>query len=116
MGKSLPWFAKCMFTFFCIQCKPDMHQQADNAQHTFSSKNVLTLYHAIPSLEALYRAWSSQAVHPKYQPFATALHAACEKINEYYKKTMQSPTYILSMSMSPYCILCTHNVTDLLLF
>ena len=30
--------------------------------------------------------------------FAPALHAAYEKIDEYYEKTTESPTYIMSMS------------------
>jgi len=37
------------------------------------------LHLAIPVLEALYKAWSSRADCPRYQPFASALHAACEK-------------------------------------
>jgi hypothetical protein len=49
-------------------------------------------------LEALYRALFSCADRPKYEPFAPALHAACEKIDEYYDKTTESPTCIMSMS------------------
>jgi len=101
---------------FSHKVSPDVHQHADNAQDAFSSENVPTLHHAIPSLEALYRAWSSWAAHPKYQPFVATLNAACAKIDEYYEKTTQSPAYVLSMSMSLYCILCPHNVTDILLF
>ena len=54
---------------------PDMLQYADNAQHTFSSKNAPTLHHAIPTLEALFRAWSIWAVCLKYHPFTLVLHA-----------------------------------------
>ena len=77
-------------------------QHADNAQQAFSSDNVSTLHLAIPALEALYRAWSSHTDHPKYAPFAFALHAACQKIDEYYEKTTASPAYVMSMSTNPF--------------
>jgi hypothetical protein len=59
---------------------------------------VPTLHLGIPALEALYRAWFSCANHPKYDLFTPALCAMYEKINEYYDKTTESPTYIISMS------------------
>jgi len=74
---------------------------ADNAQQAFSSNNISTFHLAIPALEALYRAWSSRADRLKYLPFAPALRAACEKIDEYYEKTTESPAYIMSMILNP---------------
>ncbi len=71
------------------------------------------LHYAIPALEALFRAWSNQAVHPKYHPFASALHAACGKIDEYYVKMMDSPAYILSMSKCSCPLSCILDVTDM---
>ena len=80
--------------------KPDALQHADNAQQVFLSVNVPTLHFAIPALEALHRVWSSRAGRSKFQPFTSALHAACKKIDEYYEKTTESPPYIMSMSTS----------------
>ena len=102
--------------FFAYKARPDVFQHADSTQHAFSSENIPTLYNAITTLEALHKAWSSRAAHPKYSLFSAELHAACGKIDEYYGKTMKSPAYILSMSMSSYLVLCTNNVTDILLF
>jgi hypothetical protein len=82
--------------------KPNTLQHADNAQQAFSSDNVSTLHLAIPALEALYKAWSSRADRPKYQPFAPAIHAASTKIDKYYERTTESPAYIMSMSMKPH--------------
>jgi hypothetical protein len=84
---------------FIYILKLDILQHADNAQQAFSSDNVPTLHYAIPTLEALHRAWSSRADHSKFQPFASALHAASKKIDEYYEKMTESPAYIMSMSM-----------------
>jgi hypothetical protein len=67
--------------------------------------NVPTLHLAIPALEALYRAWSTRAERPKYEPFSSALRAACEKVDEYYEKTTESPAYIMAMS-THYSLLC----------
>jgi hypothetical protein len=82
----------CVIAFFTL------FQHADNAQQAFSTDQASTLHLAIPALEALHRAWTSRADHPKYKPFALALGAACSKIDDYYEKTAQSPAYIMSMS------------------
>jgi hypothetical protein len=60
---------------------------------------VSTLHLGIPALEALHKAWSSRAERPKYAPFAPALAKACEKVDEYYEKTTDSPAYIMAMCM-----------------
>jgi hypothetical protein len=99
VSKCLSWFAKCTSTIIYILTL-DILQHADNAQQAFSSDNVLTLHYAIPTLEALHQAWSSPADCTKFQPFASVLHAACKKIDEYYEKMTESPAYIMSMSMS----------------
>ncbi|KAG6867415.1 hypothetical protein C0993_003076, partial [Termitomyces sp. T159_Od127] len=77
-------------------------QHADKAQQSFSSDQVPTLYLAIPALEALYRAWSSRINRQKYAPFASALEAACKKIDNYYGKTTNSPVYIMTMILNPH--------------
>ena len=74
-----------------------VQQHADNAQQAFSSEHVSTLHLGIPALEALHRAWSSRAARHKYTRFAAALHAACDKIDDYYEKTTNSSAYIVAM-------------------
>ncbi|KAG6892748.1 hypothetical protein C0993_003092, partial [Termitomyces sp. T159_Od127] len=55
----------------------------------------------IPALEALYKAWSSRATRVKYADFSLALQAACQKIDDYYEKTTNSPAYIMTMILDP---------------
>ena len=62
-------------------------------------------------LEALYKVFSSRADCSKYEPFASALHAACEKVDEYYEKTTESPAYIMSMSTN-FSLIPSH-ITDI---
>ncbi|KAG6870481.1 hypothetical protein C0995_012706 [Termitomyces sp. Mi166 len=79
----------------------DLLMHANNAQQAFLSDHVSTLHLAIPALEALYRAWSSRANHAKYAAFTPALQATCQKINDYYEKTTNSPAYIMAMILDP---------------
>jgi hypothetical protein len=79
-----------------------LSKHANNAQQSFSSKQVSTLHLAIPALEALHKAWSSCAACPKYEWFVPALHAAFTKIDDYYEKTTETPAYIMAMSMQHY--------------
>lgn len=74
---------------------------ADNAQQVFSSEQLSTLHLAIPALEALHRAWSSRAGRPKYARFASALDAACKKIDDFCEKTTESPAYVMAMILDP---------------
>jgi hypothetical protein len=64
----------------------------------FSSDQISTLHLGIPALEVLHKAWLSQIERAKYAPFASALEAACMKVDEYYKKTTLTDVYVLVMS------------------
>ena len=55
------------------------------------------LHLGMPALEALHKAWSSRAERLKYAPFAPALVKACDKVDEYYEKTTDSPAYIMAV-------------------
>ncbi|KAN0120573.1 Ribonuclease H-like domain containing protein [Russula decolorans] len=79
----------------------DLLSYADVAQQAFSSDAGTTLHLAIPALEALHKAWSSQSRRAKYTRFAPALDAAGQKIDEYYEKTTDSSAYIMTMLLNP---------------
>ena len=82
-------------------------------QQAFSSEQVSTLHLAIPALEALHRAWSTQADQPKYECFVAALNAASTKIDEYYEKTTESPAYIMATGISV-CLCLNKTLTPFL--
>ncbi|PPQ76982.1 hypothetical protein CVT24_009477, partial [Panaeolus cyanescens] len=67
-------------------------------KQAFSYENTPCLHTAIPALERLYHAWSSRASKDTYAPFAAALAAGADKINEYYVKTATSHAYTFSLS------------------
>jgi hypothetical protein len=63
------------------------------------SDQTPTLFNAIPAIEGLHSAWSTRADKFKYAPFKDVLHAAKDKVNEYYEKTADSDAHILAMCM-----------------
>jgi hypothetical protein len=72
-------------------------QHADRAQQAFSSDEGPSLHSGLPALEALHKAWSSQAKKDKYSDFRGALNDAADKIAEYYDKTATSDAFIFYM-------------------
>ncbi|KAJ7715225.1 hypothetical protein DFH07DRAFT_785644, partial [Mycena maculata] len=76
-------------------------QSAQDAQHQFSSDLRSTLHLAIPALEKLHAEWTSKGSKEKYFPFHEAIEAALSKVDEYYKKTGNSNSYVLAMVLDP---------------
>ena len=72
-------------------------QHADNAQQSLSSDVGLTLYLALPALEALHKAWKSHSMQSKYKAFHLWLNAAILKIGEYYECTAELDAYTIAM-------------------
>ena len=72
-------------------------QCVDAAQQAFSYDNTPTLHTALPALEALHKAWSSQSTCSRFAPFTAALQAALAKIKTYYDKTATSHAYTFAM-------------------
>jgi hypothetical protein len=85
------------------------------AQQAFSSDQGSTLHLAIPALETLHKAWSSRAEKLKYAHFGPALKAAAAKLDEYYKKTTDSPAYIMAMCELVHVFLLPSNIYNTVL-
>lgn len=61
---------------------------------------------ALPALEALHKALTTQLAREKYKGFISALQAGLTKIEEYYDRTADSDTYTFSMRCVPLLIVC----------
>ena len=83
-----------------------MKQHADNAQQAFSSDQVATLHLALPTLEALHKAWTTRLTREKYKDFVPSLQAGLTKIEEYYDRTSDSDTYTFAMRCVPLITVC----------
>ncbi|KAJ7730112.1 ribonuclease H-like domain-containing protein, partial [Mycena maculata] len=66
--------------------------------HSTSSHPI---YGPLPALEKLHAEWTSKGSKEKYFPFHEAIEAALYKVDEYYKKTGNSNSYVLAMVLDP---------------
>jgi len=73
----------------------------DNAQQAFSSDQLATLHLALPALEALHKAWTTQLSCGKYKDFFPALQAGLTKVEEYYNRMAELDTYTFVMHCIP---------------
>ena len=72
-------------------------QHADQAQQAFLSDEWPFLHSGLPVLEALHKAWYSQAEKEQYADFQSALSNAATKIAEYYNKTATPDAFVFAM-------------------
>jgi len=107
-------FSKYFIYLICTRLLIYYLQHADKAQQSFSSDIGPTLYLALAALEALYKAWKSRSMQPKYEGFHLGLDAAILKIGEYYECTADSDAYTIAMGMSFYFSLLGANIRFLL--
>ncbi|KAG2131866.1 hypothetical protein BD769DRAFT_1386572 [Suillus cothurnatus] len=84
--------------WICIGQFADLLSYVDITQQAFSSDAGTTLHLAVPALKAFHKAWSSCAGWTKYSCFTPALDAAADKIDKYYEKMTESPTYVMTMA------------------
>ncbi|KAF4621862.1 hypothetical protein D9613_012193 [Agrocybe pediades] len=73
---------------------------ADDVQQAFSAEAAPTLFNALPAIKKLYAQWEKALGKDKYKPFAAALEAGMEKVDEYYCKTAASDVHIMAMLIS----------------
>jgi len=92
-----------------------MKQHADNAQHAFSSDIAATLHLALPALEALHKAWTTQLACDKYQDFLPALQAGLTKVEEYYDQTSDSDTYTFAMHCMTLLVIPSYRSSQLII-
>lgn len=65
-----------------------------------------TLHLALPALNALHKAWTSQHNRAKYQAFVDVLDVGLAKIEQYYDRTADSKAYMFAMHVWQTIILC----------
>lgn len=67
------------------------------------------MQHALPALEALYKAWSIRSDSTRYEPFREGLIAATDKLAQYYERTADSDAYTLVICEFFYAL--SHSAT-----
>lgn len=63
----------------------------------FSSEKELTLWQALPALEELQSAWEKKRDSPWYALYKDALTNGLEKLNKYYSRLDEKPSFVLAL-------------------
>ncbi|KAK0430159.1 hypothetical protein EV421DRAFT_335347 [Armillaria borealis] len=67
----------------------------DDAQQEFSADGYPSLHLVLPALEKLHENLGKRLDDPAYAPFAAAIQASLNVIEEYYSRTEYSDAYII---------------------
>lgn len=99
VGGMIDLLGVCTDLYFLV-CADHYLQHADRAQQVFSSEHEPTLHLAVPTFEALYRAWDVRTRRPKYSEFSTAIKIAMELLRKYYDRTADCSAYDMAACKS----------------
>jgi len=70
-------------------------QDSNLIQEYFSAEKQPTLWRALPALEELQTAWEKKRGSPKYVLYKDALTDGLEKLQKYYSRLDEKPSFIL---------------------
>ncbi|KAF8487799.1 hypothetical protein F5888DRAFT_1624161, partial [Russula emetica] len=71
-------------------------------QHCFSSKQLLTLWRALPAIEALQTAWEAKRDDPHFAIYYNVIDEGLAKLKKYYSRFDEKPSYVLALALHPY--------------
>jgi hypothetical protein len=66
-------------------------------QHKFSAQKQPTLWRALPVIEDLQTAWEAKRDNDKYSVYHDVINDGLEKLQKYYSRFDQKPSYILAL-------------------
>jgi hypothetical protein len=73
---------------------------SNRIQQTFSAEKRPTLWRALPAIEELQTAWEAKRDNPRFAKYKTAIKDGLTKLNKYYSRFDEKPSYILALGMS----------------
>jgi hypothetical protein len=74
-------------------------QETHNAQASFSSESVPTVWKTIPTLECLQQNWETLANTPKFAPVKHGIEKGLEKLKKWYMATDQMDIHFICLGM-----------------
>ena len=72
-------------------------QEPRDAQASFSSETLPTVWRAIPTLECLQNQWETMAHTPKFAPVRVAIEKGLEKVRKWYKTVNENDVYFVCL-------------------
>jgi hypothetical protein len=85
----------------------DILADSSRIQQTFSAEKCPTLWRALPAIEELQTAWEAKRDNPRFATYQTAIEDGLAKLNKYYSRFDEKPSYILTLGMSIFLIITT---------
>jgi hypothetical protein len=68
--------------------------------HHFSAEKRPTLWRALPVIEELQTPWEAKRDSPKYALYHDVINDGLNKLNKYYSRFNQKPSFILALGRS----------------
>ena len=72
-------------------------QETRDAQASFSSESVPTVWKTIPTLECLQTNWETLANTPKFAPVKHGIEKGLEKLKKWYMATDQTDIHFICL-------------------
>ena len=77
-------------------------EESNRIQELFSSEKQPMLWHALPAIEDLQTAWEVKHNDSQYALYKDVINDGLAKLNKYYSRFDEKPSYILALVLHPY--------------
>jgi hypothetical protein len=102
--KKIPWsaFRISEMDWVRVLNAKSILEDSNHIQQYFSSEHKPTLWHALPAIEELQTAWEVKHDNPQYAIYKDAINDGLAKLNKYYSRFDEKPSYVLALILHPY--------------
>jgi hypothetical protein len=87
----------CLDTYITKPFYSSKSQETRDAQATFSSESIPTVWRTIPTLECLQQNWETLANTQKFAPVKHGIDKGLEKLQKWYMATDQTDIYFICL-------------------
>jgi hypothetical protein len=102
--KKIPWsaFKISEMDWVRVLDAKSILEDSNHIQQYFSSEHKPTLWRALPAIEELQTAWEAKHDNPQYAIYKDAINDGLTKLNKYYSRFDEKPSYVLALVLHPY--------------
>lgn len=102
--KKIPWsaFKIAEMDWVRVLDVKSILEDSNRIQQYFSSERQPTLWRALPAIEELQTAWEAKRDDPQYTIYKDAINDGLAKLNKYYSRFDEKPSYVLALILHPY--------------
>ena len=102
--KKIPWsaFKIAEMDWVRVLDAKSILGDSNRIQQYFSSEQKPTLWRSLPAIEELQTAWEAKRDDPQYAIYKDAIIDGLAKLNKYYSRFDEKPSYVLALILHPY--------------